>query len=164
MEEPVELLMILTTYSHRLPPYIYTHARLPAKRSLLLLKVVFHVSSTLLDKKAECDRRDGKKRCNKVHLCLPAGGSWWEPNPSVPWHLHNRCPLNGNRKQQANLYFVLGAEKERETEGETQGGLLFSYSLSAENDYGYTILVAYFHDGWHSQGGWLSCWYCALSN
>lgn len=40
---------------------------------------------------------------------------------------------------------------ERDTE--TQGGLLFSYSLSAENDYGYTIVVAYFHDGWHSQGG-----------
>lgn len=41
---------------------------------------------------------------------------------------------------------------ERE-EGGMQGGLLYSYSLSGENDYGYTILVAYFHDGWHNQGG-----------
>ncbi len=80
MEEPLEL-MIPTAYSHHLPLYSHTYTHFPAKRSLLLLKVVFHVSSTLLDKKAECDSRAGEKYCNKVHLCLPAGGSWWEPNP-----------------------------------------------------------------------------------
>lgn len=54
------------------PPVSHTYINFTAQRSRLLLKVVSNVSSTLLDKRADCDRRDGKRRCNKVHVCPPA--------------------------------------------------------------------------------------------
>lgn len=49
-----------------------TATHLPPKRSLLLLRAVFHVSSTLLDRKAEYDSRDGKEALQQkfTSVCL----------------------------------------------------------------------------------------------
>lgn len=61
--------------------FTHTSTRSPAERSMLLLSAVFHVISALLDKNAGYDSIDGKKLCNKIHLCRPAGGPWWGLNP-----------------------------------------------------------------------------------
>lgn len=85
-------------------------------------------------------------------VCLPAAGSWWEPNPHCP-DISIIDVWNGNRKQQANLYLAFGVKRM----GKIRKVAHCFSILLAENDYGYTILVAYFHDGWHSHtGGWLT--------
>lgn len=70
-------------FDHTQPP-TPTSTHSPAKRSLLLLRAVFHVSSTLFDTNAEYDSRDGENLGDKVHLCLPAGGLRLEPKLEPP--------------------------------------------------------------------------------
>lgn len=54
------------------------------------------------------------------------------------------------------VYFIAEEcqlEAERERENGSGCSLLFHHSVAAEDDYGYTIRLAYFHDGSRCGGG-----------